>query len=120
MIADVGLLTAKGLSCFYPVFKDWEHQVDPEYKQQYGFGEWLNTRPKFSDPSYVPKMVEVLRAQYRFLERKKELVLLTCYLAGRAHKSADSNQSCWSLGYGRDTRCARDEHPRTQILHSQS
>ncbi|KAK5132837.1 hypothetical protein LTR08_008552 [Meristemomyces frigidus] len=58
LIADIGLLTPKGLDSFYPVFKDWEHQVDPSYQPECGSSAWPITRPKWSDPSYVPKLVE--------------------------------------------------------------
>ena len=59
LIAEVGLLTAKGLSSFYPIFKDWQHQMDPSYEPEFGSGMWSISRPKWSDPSYVPKLVEV-------------------------------------------------------------
>jgi len=59
LTADIGLLTREGLESFYPIFEDWEHQVDPKYKPQYGSNAWPVDRPKFSDPSYVPKLAEV-------------------------------------------------------------
>ncbi|KAK6386667.1 hypothetical protein LTR65_008866 [Meristemomyces frigidus] len=57
-IAEVGLLTAVGLDSFYPIFKDWENQVDTKYKPQYGSSAWPVRRPSFNDPSYMPKLVE--------------------------------------------------------------
>lgn len=58
-IAEVGLLTSTGLDSFYPIFKDWENQVNPSYKAQYGTSSWPVTRPKFSDPDYIPELVKV-------------------------------------------------------------
>ncbi len=31
MVADLGLLTMKGMSFFYPIFKDWENNNIPDY-----------------------------------------------------------------------------------------
>lgn len=59
MIAEVGLLTKRGLDSFYPIFKDWENQIDLDYKPQYGSLDWPKDRPLFSDPIYKPKLVEV-------------------------------------------------------------
>ena len=65
LIAAMGLLTRKGLSSFYPVFADWEHQTDPTWKPQYGTPAWpIAGRPNYhSDPEgYVEKLVEVSTA----------------------------------------------------------
>lgn len=59
LIRDIGLLTGKGLDSFYPIFKDWENQANPDYKPLYGTEFWPINRPRFSDPSYVPKLVQV-------------------------------------------------------------
>ena len=58
MINAVGLLTREGLSSFYCVFKDWEKQMNPAYKTSYGTSSWPTSRPKFSDPSYVPQLLK--------------------------------------------------------------
>lgn len=60
LIGDIGLLTKKGLGSFYPIFKDWMNQVNASYKPEIGTAEWPLTRPKFTNPSYIPKLVEVL------------------------------------------------------------
>lgn len=59
MIGDVGLLTDKGLNSFYDIYTDWQNQENPNYKPQFGTPAWPKTRPKFSDPTYVPELVEV-------------------------------------------------------------
>lgn len=65
LIAEVGLLTRKGMSSFYPVFKDWQNQVNPKYKPEYGTALWPVTRPKFGDPQYVEDLVKVSRFRDR-------------------------------------------------------
>lgn len=59
LIGAIGLLTRKGLENFYSIFRDWENQVNPNYKPQFGTPEWPTTRPKFGDSSYIPKLAEV-------------------------------------------------------------
>lgn len=60
MINDLGLLTMTGMENFYSIFRDWQNQANPHYKPQFGSALWPITRPKFSDPSYIPKLVEVM------------------------------------------------------------
>ncbi|KAI7219161.1 hypothetical protein KC333_g3131 [Hortaea werneckii] len=58
LIDAIGLLTRKGLDSFYPIFKDWELQLDPDYRPQYGSDAWPIDRPRFSASDYVPKLKE--------------------------------------------------------------
>ncbi|KAI6830493.1 hypothetical protein KC340_g8027 [Hortaea werneckii] len=58
LIDAIGLLTRKGLDSFYPIFKDWELQLDPDYRPQYGSDAWPIDRPRFSANDYVPKLKE--------------------------------------------------------------
>ncbi|KAK5159231.1 hypothetical protein LTS14_002373 [Recurvomyces mirabilis] len=57
LVAEVGLLTVKGLDSFYPIFKDWENQVDPAYQAQYGSIDRSIDRPSFKDPDYMPRLI---------------------------------------------------------------
>ena len=60
LISSIGLLTKHGLGAFYPIFKDWENQTSPSYKQ-YGSTAWpIAGRPSFKDGSaYLEKLVSV-------------------------------------------------------------
>ncbi|KAK3115279.1 hypothetical protein LTR53_005550 [Teratosphaeriaceae sp. CCFEE 6253] len=58
LIAEVGLLTSKGLDSFYPIYKDWENQVNPDYKPEYGSLDWPVDRPRFRDAGYEGKLFE--------------------------------------------------------------
>ena len=59
LIDQVGLLTKDGLNSFYPIFKDWQNQVNKNYKPAYGTLAWPVTRPKFSDPAYMDELINV-------------------------------------------------------------
>ena len=53
-ISAVGLLTSKAMVDFYPIFLDWENQVNPEFKQIPA--KIFNHRPvykKFTAKEYV-------------------------------------------------------------------
>lgn len=67
LIGAIGLLTRKGLENFYSIFRDWENQVNPSYKPEFGTPEWPKERLKFSDPNYVPNLAKVC-----FLERSTQ------------------------------------------------
>lgn len=57
LIASVGLLTKKGMESFYPIFMDWEHQNDPNYKAGYQTEDWkIDERPKMG-PQYHRDLV---------------------------------------------------------------
>ena len=64
-INDVGLLTPKGLTFFYPIFEDWENQqkmlVPPPYKPSFPNYPFPGPRPHmFPDPTeYRNKLVQL-------------------------------------------------------------
>ena len=58
LISSIGLLTRKGLVDFYPIFKDWENQLQDDYKTLWPDQPYAN-RPKITDPSYSAKLKEV-------------------------------------------------------------
>jgi uncharacterized protein (DUF2235 family) len=65
MVSDIGLLTMKGMSYFYPIFKDWENQIVPGYvspfEEPWPPGTWpdLKKKPNFKDPAYAKILEEV-------------------------------------------------------------
>lgn len=57
LIASIGLLTKEGMESFYPIFMDWEHQNDPNYKPGYETAAWKkDDRPKMG-PEYYQDLV---------------------------------------------------------------
>lgn len=43
---------------FYPIFKDWENQLDDNYVSQWPDSPYPK-HPKFLDPQYVPELEKV-------------------------------------------------------------
>ncbi|KAF2665349.1 hypothetical protein BT63DRAFT_428320 [Microthyrium microscopicum] len=63
-INDVGLLTQKGMTYFYPIFEDWENQqkmLKPGYKATFSSYPFEGPRPRmFPDPTeYRKKLVQL-------------------------------------------------------------
>lgn len=53
LIASIGLLTKEGMESFYPIFMDWEHQNNPNYKPGYETAIWPKEgRPKMGSSYY--------------------------------------------------------------------
>lgn len=65
MISNLGLLSMKGMSYFYPIFKDWENQIVPGYVSPYeepfppGTYPDLTKKPNIRDPVYTSFLLEV-------------------------------------------------------------
>ncbi|MCJ1249634.1 hypothetical protein MMC30_006860 [Trapelia coarctata] len=55
LISAAGLLTRTGMVDFYPIFKDWENQLDDSYVSQWPDSPYPK-HPKFLDPQYVPEL----------------------------------------------------------------
>lgn len=75
LIASVGLLTRAGLAEFYPIFKDWENQLDDGYVSRWPDKPYPN-HPKFLDPQYVVELEKVsiyLRVRL-FINAKRSLM----------------------------------------------
>jgi len=64
LIASMGLLTKKGLGDFYPIFKDWENQCNPDYygSKNYYPATYFPNRPNYSDPKQQGAYIEQLKA----------------------------------------------------------
>ena len=60
MINCVGLLTARGMDDFYPIFKDWENQVNPHYVSKWPERPFSN-RPNITDVGYAQELESVCR-----------------------------------------------------------
>jgi hypothetical protein len=60
LISSVGLLTKKGLSSFYPIFRDWEHQNNPNFKRVLETSSLPLDRPslKVGDDTYFKYLSE--------------------------------------------------------------
>lgn len=59
MISSVGLLTAKGMEQFYPIFSDWENQVKPQdWKDPFPNQPFPN-KDKVTNPNYTAKLKAV-------------------------------------------------------------
>ena len=58
LIDSIGLLTKKGMSDFYPIFRDWENQDLVDYAGRLE-GNLFKNRPKFTDPSYLEQLKAV-------------------------------------------------------------
>ena len=58
MVSDLGLLTMKGMSYFFPIFKDWENQIVPGYVSPFekpwpkGTFPDLKRKPNIKDQAY--------------------------------------------------------------------
>jgi hypothetical protein len=66
LVADVGLLTAKGMEFFYEVFEDWKNQNVPQAKSKQnqkniteGAFKGLAVRPKMPSAEYKAILKEV-------------------------------------------------------------
>ncbi len=59
----MGLLTKKGLGDFYPIFRDWENQLNPEYygSKNYYPATFFQDRPNYSDPKQQGYYLEQLK-----------------------------------------------------------
>jgi hypothetical protein len=44
---------------FYPVFKDWENQLNDKYVTQWPHKP-IHNKPKFLDPTYIPRLEQVV------------------------------------------------------------
>ena len=58
LIDSVGLLTKKGMSDFYPIFRDWENQGNDNYADRLEANLFKN-RPSFSDVNYLKRLEAV-------------------------------------------------------------
>lgn len=62
MIADLGLLSMRGMSSFLPIFKDWENKIKPGYVSAFD-DPWPQgtKKPSVDDPGepYQNYLVEV-------------------------------------------------------------
>lgn len=63
LIGCIGLLTKKGLGCFYEIFLDYENRRNPKYVPKFPNIPFEN-RPSFSDPRYT-KELEAVRGSPR-------------------------------------------------------
>jgi uncharacterized protein (DUF2235 family) len=65
MVADLGLLSMKGMSYFFPIFKDWENQIVPGYVSPFeepwpaGTFPDLKKKPNIRDPEYADFLLKV-------------------------------------------------------------
>lgn len=58
LIASIGLLTRKGMTYFYEIFKDWENQVTPGYVSQFP-DKPFPSRPNVTNPAYSKELEKV-------------------------------------------------------------
>lgn len=65
MISDLGLLTREGMEFFYPVFKDMQNWMNPDYKDQFPQIPFPD-KPKGSHAmdEYRKRLVEVPSSRY--------------------------------------------------------
>ena len=65
MVADLGLLSMKGMTYFFPIFKDWENQIVKGYVSPFqepwppGHFESLSKKPNIKDKAYGDFLLEV-------------------------------------------------------------
>ena len=65
MVADLGLLSMKGLTYFFPIFKDWENQIVKDYVSPFqepwppGTFESLREKPNIKNKAYKKFLLEV-------------------------------------------------------------
>lgn len=53
------MLTKEGMNSLYPIFMDWEDQVNVKYKPKYGTPSWPVDRPKFGGSEYMKRLIDV-------------------------------------------------------------
>jgi len=95
LIASMGLLTRAGLVEFYPIFRDWENQLDDGYVSRWPDKPYPK-HPKFLDPRYVVELEKVsIHLQVRLvIIAMRSLTPVEAW----THTAEHPHQGRWRLG----------------------
>ena len=105
LIGAIGLLTRKGLENFYSIFRDWENQMNPDYKPEYGTPELKIDRKTFGqNPNYAKDLAEV--CQDCCERRCRGLCLRGFSALGWLDQIVNPDQGHWGVGYSWNAWCA--------------